>query len=104
MCLGESPFASLHQAQLGTIWGPICCQVSTERGSRIRDGLGVRVQLALGSDQRAVPGDLPEHVDRDPCIGHPGKTGVAQIVPAQTLVSELDDDLVPMRGVAQHGR
>jgi len=43
-----------------------------------RSGLGVGVQGALGGDQRAVPGDLPEHVDGDTLIGHPGKASVAQ--------------------------
>jgi hypothetical protein len=35
------------------------------------------VEIALGGDQRSVPGDLREHMDRDTGIGHPSKTGVA---------------------------
>jgi hypothetical protein len=54
------------------------------------------VEIALGGDQRSVPGDLPEHMDRDTGIGHPGEAGVAQVVTAQMLVAELGDDLVPV--------
>ena len=64
-------------------------QVRAQRGACVRDGLGVRVEIALGGDQRSVPGDLPEHMDRDTGIGHPGKTGVAEVVTAQMLVAEL---------------
>jgi hypothetical protein len=49
-----------------------------------------------------MPGDLPEHVDWDTGIGHPGKAGVAQVVTAQMLVAELGDDLVPVgRGMTE---
>ncbi len=75
-----------------------------QRGSRIRDGLDVWVEIALGGDQRSVPGDLPEHVDRDTGIGHPSKAGVAEVVTAQMLVAELGDDLIPVGCVPQHRR
>jgi hypothetical protein len=78
--------------------------VRAERSSRIRDVLGVRVQVTLGGNQRSVPGDLPEDVDRNADVGHPGQAGVAQVVAAQMLVAQVGDDLVPVRRVAEHGR
>jgi hypothetical protein len=45
---------------LGTIWGPIRRQVRAQRGASVRDGLGVRVQVALGGDQRTMSSDLAE--------------------------------------------
>jgi hypothetical protein len=90
--------------ELGTIWGPIRRQVHAERSSRIRDGLGVGVQVTLGGNQRSVPGDLPEDVDRNADVGHPGQAGVAQVVAAQMLVAQVGDDLVPVGRVAEHGR
>ena len=62
------------------------------------------MEIALGSDQRSVPGDLPEHMDRDTGIGHPGTAGVAEVVTRQMLVAELGDDLVPVGCVPQHRR
>jgi len=51
--------------------------MGAERGSRVRDRLRVRVRVALGWLPAAMPGNLPEHVDWDTGIGHPGKAGVA---------------------------
>jgi hypothetical protein len=78
--------------------------VGAQRDARVCDGLGIGVRVALGGDQRSVPGDLPEHVDRHTGIGHPGKAGVAQVVSAQMLVTELSDDLVPVGRVPQYRR
>jgi hypothetical protein len=36
-----------------------------------------------------MPGDLAQHVDRDPGVGHPGQAGVPEIVTAQVVVAEL---------------
>jgi hypothetical protein len=49
-----------------------------------------------------MPGDLPEHVNRDTGIGHPSQTGVTKIVAAQVLVAELGDNLIPVSRVPQH--
>jgi hypothetical protein len=58
------------------------------------------MQVALSGDQRSVPGDLAEHVDRDTGVGHPSKAGVTQVVTAQMLVAEVGDDLIPVGRVA----
>src|SRR5262245_2285482 len=93
---------SPNKPELGTIWGPFGSrrapfksQVCAQRYTRVCDGLGVRVQVALGGDQRSVPSDLPEHMDRHTGIGHPGQAGVPQVVTAQMLVAKLGDHLVP---------
>src|SRR5215469_15237852 len=97
-------FRSPGKPELGTIWGLTRRQVRAQRGSGGRDGLVVRVQIALRGDQRAVPGDLPEHVDWDSRIGHPGQACMPKIVPSLMLVAELVDDFVPVRRVAQDRR
>jgi hypothetical protein len=78
--------------------------VRAQHDACVRDGLGIGVQVTLGGDQRAVPGDLPEHADRDTSVGHPGKPGVPQVVTAQMLIAELGDHLIPMGRVAEHSR
>ena len=75
-------------------------QVRAQRYARVCDGLGVWMQVALSGDQRSVPGDLAEHVDRDTGVGHPSKAGVTQVVTAQMLVAEVGDDLIPVGRVA----
>jgi hypothetical protein len=100
----RSTLIVLDQPELGTIGGPIRRQVCAQRGPSVRDGLGVRVEIALGGDQRSVPGNLPEHMDRDTGIGHPSKAGVAEVVTTQMLVAELGDDLVPVGRIPQHRR
>lgn len=62
------------------------------------------MQIALRGDQRAMPGDLPEHMNRDARIGHPGQPGVAQVVAAQVLIAQAGDHLVPIGGIPQHRR
>jgi hypothetical protein len=111
LCQSLSRLVSLDKPELGTIWGPLGSRravfkrkVGAQRGPSVRDGLGVWMQVALGGDQRSVPGDLPEHVDRDTGIGHPGKAGVAQAVTAQVLVPEPCHDLVPVSRVPEDGR
>jgi hypothetical protein len=101
LCLRGSSLTVLHQTKLGTIWGPSGAQMGTERSPRVRDRLRVWVQIALGGDQRSVTGDLPEHVDRDTGVGHPGKARVPQVMAAQMLIAELDDDLIPVGRVPQ---
>jgi hypothetical protein len=60
------------------------------------------MEISLGGDQRAVPGDLPRHMDGNSRVGHPGQAGVPQVVTAQMLVAELGDDLVPVGRVPQY--
>ena len=43
------------------------------------------MQVALGGDQRSVPGDLPQHMDGNTGVGHPGQAGVPQVVTAQMI-------------------
>jgi hypothetical protein len=47
--------------------------------------------------------DLPQDVDRDARVGHPGEACVSQVVAPQVAVAQGGDDLVPVGGVAQHG-
>jgi hypothetical protein len=47
-----------------------------------------------------VSGDLPQDVDGDASISHPGQSGMAQAVTAELLVPEALDDLIPVGGVA----
>src|SRR5215831_11636953 len=82
-----SRLISLDKSELGTIWRPLGSQralfksqVGAQCGPCVRDGLGVWMQVALGGDQRSVPGHLPGNVDRHTGIGHPGEAGVAQVV------------------------
>ena len=53
----------------------------------VGDRLVIRVQVALGRRQRAVPDDLPQDAHRDACISHPGQPGVPQIMTPKVLVS-----------------
>jgi len=59
--------------------------------------LGIRMQITLGGDQRAMTGDLAEHVNRNACVGHPGQAGVAQVVTTKVLVTEGGYHLVPSK-------
>jgi len=54
------------------------------------------MQITLGGDQRAMTGDLAEHVNRNACVGHPGQAGVAQVVTTKVLVTEGGYHLVPL--------
>jgi hypothetical protein len=67
------------------------------------DGPVIRVQVALGRE-RAVACDLPQVVDRDAGVGHPGQSGVAEVVPSYVVVAQGGDYLVPVGGVAVDGR
>ena len=60
------------------------------------------MQVALRCGERSVASDLPQDVDGDPGIGHPGQAGVSQVVAAQVLVAERGHDLVPVGGVAEY--
>ena len=51
-----------------------------------------------------MPGDLPQDMDRDAGIGHPGKPGVPKVVTAKMLVAERGNNLIPVRRIAQHRR
>jgi hypothetical protein len=42
-----------------------------------------------------VPGDLAEVVDGYSCVGHPGQSGVPEIVSPEVFVTELGHDLIP---------
>jgi hypothetical protein len=61
--------------------------MGTQRGPGRSDRLAVRMQVALGGDQRAMTGDLPEHVHRDARVSHPGQPGVAKVMAAQVLIA-----------------
>jgi hypothetical protein len=78
-------------------------EVGAEGVAGADDGLQVGVEVALGGVQGAVPGDQPQDVQGDSGIGHPRKSGVAQIVASQVLVAEVAYDVVPVCGVAQDG-
>jgi hypothetical protein len=78
--------------------------MSAESLARTHDRLLIRVQVPLRSHQRPVPRDLPQHMHRHSCIGHPGQTRVTQIVPTQVLISKLGHNLVPVRRISQHCR
>jgi hypothetical protein len=67
---------------LGTSRLPAGGQVRTQCGSREVDGPAVGVKAALRRVERAVSGDLPEHVQRDPGIRHPRQARVPEIVTA----------------------
>jgi hypothetical protein len=79
-------------------------QVSAQRGPGRRDGLAVRMQVALSGDQRTMPSDLPEHVDRDARVSHPGQPRVAEVVVAKMLIPKAGDHLVPIGRIAQDRR
>ena len=49
------------------------------------------MQVPLGGRERAVARDLPQHVDRDADVGHPGEAGVPQVVPPQVAVALIED-------------
>lgn len=68
-----------------------------------RDLVDVRVEVALGGHEGAVPGDASQDVDRDSRVGEPGQAGVPEAVAAQVFVAERDDHVVPVGGVAQDG-
>jgi hypothetical protein len=78
--------------------------MSTQCRRCLLDGALVGVQVALGGDQGAVPGDLPEHVDGDTGVGHPGEASVPQVVTTKVFVAELGDHFIPVGCVAQHRR
>ena len=59
-----SPSISRSWGPLGSRRALFKSQVGAQSDARVCDGLGVGVQIALGCDQRSVPSDLPEHVDR----------------------------------------
>jgi hypothetical protein len=48
------------------------------------------MQVQLNRLHRGVPGDNPEDVDGDACIGHPRQAGVAEIVSAKLDVEITD--------------
>src|SRR5262249_29820503 len=67
-------------------------------------GLRVGVQVALCGDQRSVPSDLPQNVDGDACVSHPGKPGVPKVMAAKVFIAQLGDNLVPVRRIAKDRR
>ena len=75
----------------------------SQRLARFLDRAPVRMEIALSRRQRPVTRDLAQDVHRDPGVGHPGQPGMAKVVADQVLVSELLDDFVPMRRVAENG-
>lgn len=86
---------------MGTTWGP---KVSTEGGPGGADCSKVRVRIPLRCGDRSVARDGAQHVHRNASVGHPGQPGVAEVVPAEVLVAEPSDDLVPVRRVAEDRR
>lgn len=74
---------------MGNIWGPLRREMRAERYPGRGDGLIVWVEISLRGDQRAVAGDLPQDVNGYPGVGHPGQSGVPEIVSSQVFVSEL---------------
>ena len=62
------------------------------------------MQVALGRHERPVAGDLPQYVHGNPGVGHPGESGVSQVVADQVLVPERPHDPVPMGRVPQDRR
>jgi hypothetical protein len=48
----------------------------------------VGVEVALGADEGAVSGDLPQDVGGDSCVGEPGESGVAQVGAPQVFVAQ----------------
>jgi hypothetical protein len=49
------------------------------------------MQVAPRGRQRAVTRDLPQDVDRDAGVGHPGQAGVPQVVASQVAVALIED-------------
>lgn len=68
------------------------------------DRLAVWVQVPLRRGQRAVAGDLLQLVREYASVGEPSERRVPEIVPAQVLVAEFGDGLIPSCGVAQDRR
>jgi len=81
--------------------GPADAEMRRQGVARLGDRPLIRVQIPLSRGQRAVPGDLPQDVDRDARISHPGEPGVPQVVPTEVLIAEPGHDVIPMRGVTQ---
>nr|WP_246363545.1 hypothetical protein [Nonomuraea rhodomycinica] len=81
--------------------GPALVEMGAQGVARRHEGVAVQGEIALSGGQGPVTGDLPQHVHRAPGIGHPGETGVAEIVPAEVFVAELRHDLVPVGSVPQ---
>ena len=78
--------------------------MGTECRSSRRERLLIRMEISLRRAKRTVSGNLPQHVHRNPSVGHPGQAGMAEIVPAQMLIAEVRDHFVPMRGVTKNSR
>ena len=61
----------------------------------------VRVQVSARGLDRGVAEDVPEDVERDACVGHPGRAGVPEPVASEVGQSEVLDDLIPVCRVPQ---
>jgi hypothetical protein len=59
----------------------------------------IRVQVPLSGGQRSVPGDLPQHVNVNAGVGQPCEAGGPQVVPAEVLVAQLGNHLIPVRRI-----
>jgi hypothetical protein len=77
--------------------------MGAQRLGRFLERASIWVEAALCRRQRTVPGNLPEHVDRNSRVGHPGQARMAEIVAHQLLVPKLAGHIVPMRGVPENG-
>jgi hypothetical protein len=91
----------LHRIVLGPSWEPGGLEEPCERSAGGDVGR-VRLEVELGGSQRGVPSDALEHMDGHSGVSHPRQAGVSEVVAAEVFVSQFCDDLVPVRGVAEH--
>lgn len=59
-----------------------CGQVVGECGAGTGEMADVGVEVALGGGDLVVSGDVLEDVEGDTGVGHPGQSGVAEVVAA----------------------
>jgi hypothetical protein len=86
----------LHSPELGTIWGPSRVQVGRERVASLVDGLKIRVQVPLCRGQRSVSRDLPENVQGNPRVRHPGEPGVPEVDTVTDVEASLSVGVHPI--------
>jgi len=63
--------------------------MGAESVTSLSDRPPVRVQVPLCRGERAVPGDLAQHVDRNASVGHPRQPCVPQVVPALSVARSI---------------
>ncbi|MBF6175797.1 hypothetical protein [Nocardia blacklockiae] len=67
----------------------------------ILERLDIRGQVPPSDPRISVPGDLLKPMRRNTSVREPGETGLPEVMPTQMLVTQLRDDLMPVRYLPQ---